>query len=563
MGDEHGIRMVGVCGAGTMGAGIAQVCATSGFTVLLYDAFPEVLPRALSRIQQDTERLVQRGRLKAEDRKRALESLRTAHHPEALADCHLIVEAAFEDLAIKKELFGRLGAVAPQAVLATNTSSLSVAELAGAASQPERVAGLHFFNPAPVMALVEVVRAPQTDPQVVDRLVAFARALGKTPIVARDSPGFVVNRVNRPFYMEGLRLAAEGLADFQTVDRVAREAGGFRMGPFELMDLVGIDVGYAVSQSFHQAFFGEPRFRPHPLQREMVLSGRLGRKTGRGFYRYDEPVSQPPPLPLPSAQPGPYAVAGDTRLAHELAGRLRQRGFEVLHLSRPPDRPLAVAAAFEAEVEDRHRKREFVVGLDQHLPEDAVLLVACTNANCAECATWGSRPGRVAGYATLPPLEDRGLLEWTAHELTTVDPLPYLAALGLPLMRVGDAPGGVFPRLLAVLVNEAAFAVAEGVASPQHVDLGMRLGLNHPHGPFAWAERVGVQALAGVLDALRDYYGEERYRLAPVLRRARWLGRWPHGEPGRDADGTADRVPGPVGLLRGGGPADGRPALRP
>ncbi len=530
MGSGHGIRTVGVCGAGTMGTGIAQVCATSGFSVVLYDAFPDVLPKAVARIQQDTDRLVQRGRLDPEARAQALGRLQTATSLEALSACEVVVEAAPEDLDVKQELFGKLAEVAPQAILATNTSSLSVAELAAATSAPQRVAGLHFFNPAPLMALVEVVQAPQTDPAVVARLVEFVRALGKTPIVAQDSPGFVVNRVNRPFYGEGLRLVGEGLADCATVDRAAREAGGFRMGPFELMDLVGVDVGYAVSQSFHQAFAGESRFRPHPLQRRMVLSGRLGRKTGRGFYDYTGPPPEPPPLPLPTPHPGPYAVVGASGLAGELVHRLRERGFHVVELAGPPERPVGVAAAFEAEGEDRGRKHAVVAALDRCLPEDAALLVACTNASCAEAASWTQHPGRVAGYVTLPPLGDRKLLEWTRHERTTVDPLPYLAALGLPLLQVGDAPGGIFPRLLAALVNEAAFAVGEGVAAPQDVDLGMRLGLNHPHGPFSWAERVGVRAVAGVLDGLRDYYGEERYRLAPLLRRARWLGRWPHRE---------------------------------
>lgn len=524
---EHGVRTVGVCGAGTMGAGIAQACAVSGFTVVLYDALPEALPRALSRIQQDTERAVQRGRLDPQQRSEALARVRTTQDLADLGSCELVVEAAPEDLALKKDLFARLAAAAPQALLATNTSSLSVAEIASATPRPERVAGLHFFNPAPVMHLVEVVRAPQTSPEVVDRLVAFARALGKTPIVAQDSPGFVVNRVNRPFYSEGLRLVGEGLADCATVDRAAREAGGFRMGPFELMDLVGVDVGYAVSQSFYQAFFGEARFRPHPLQRQMVLAGRLGRKTGRGFYDYGGPAPEPAPLPLPQPHPGPYAVAGTTPLARDVAEKLRQRGFEVAELAGPPDRQLRVAAAFEAEVDDRDRKRSLVQALDRCLPEGSVLLVACTNASCGECASWTERPHRVAGYVTLPPLADRKLLEWTSHEQTQVDPTPYLAALGLPLLKVGDAPGGVFPRLLAAVVNEAAFVVAEGVASPQDVDLAMRLGVNHPYGPFAWAERVGVGAVAGVLEGLRDYYGEERYRTAPRLRRACWLGRWP------------------------------------
>lgn len=530
---------MGVCGAGTMGSGIAQVCALAGFRVVLYDAIPQALPRALERIRRELERAVERGRLGQDAPAQTLGRITPTEILEALSPCDLVIEAAPEDLGLKQDLFHRLGEVCPAALLATNTSALSVAEIAAATPHPERVAGLHFFNPAPVMRLVEVVQAPQTAPETVERLVAFARDLGKTPIVVRDRPGFVVNRVNRPFYGEALRMVAEGLVDVATVDRALREAGGFRMGPFELMDLVGVDVGYAVSQALYHAFFGESRFRPHPLQREMVLSGRLGRKTGRGFYAYEEAdKTPPPPLPLPEPDAGPYAVAGQSGLAEELRRRLRDRGYDVVEVPDPPRRPLAVRAAWEAEVEDRSRKREMLRALDGALPEKAVLLVACANAASAECAVWVERAERLAGYVTLPPLADRKVLEWTVHEGTQVDPAPFLASLGLPLLRVGDAPGGVFPRVLATLVNEAAFACGEGVATPEDVDAAMQLGANHPFGPFAWAERVGIRALVGILEGLRAYYGEERYRTAPLLQRAAWLGYWP-GRRGR-RDGSGD-----------------------
>lgn len=516
-----------------MGSGIAQVCVLAGFRVVLYDAIPQALPQALKRVRRELERAVERGRLGRDVQEQALERIVPTEALEALSPCDLVIEAAPEELHLKQDLFRRLAEVCPAALLATNTSSLSVTEIAAAARQPERVAGLHFFNPAPVMRLVEVVQALQTAPETVERLVAFARDLGKTPIVVRDRPGFVVNRVNRPFYGEAIRMVAEGLVDPATVDRALREAGGFRMGPFELMDLVGIDVGYAVSQALYHAFFGESRFRPHPLQREMVLSGRLGRKTGRGFYTYgEEREAPPPPLPLPEPAPGPYAVAGRSELAEELRRRLQDRGYTVVEVPEPPRRPVAAQAVFEAEVEDRGRKRELLQALDGVLPEDAVLLVACTNAASAECATWVGRAHRLAGYVTLPPLADRRVLEWTVHEDTQIDPTPFLASLGLPLLRAGDAPGGVFPRVLATLVNEAAFACGEGVAAPEDVDTAMRLGANHPFGPFAWAERVGIRQLVGILEGLRAYYGEERYRTAPLLRRAAWLGRWP-GVQGR------------------------------
>lgn len=278
---------LGVVGAGTMGAGIAQVALARGLSVLLYDAFPQAVERGVERITDGLERSVRRGRLSAEDRDAALARLTTATDLGDLAPAPFVVEAVPEDLELKRDIFRGLDEVcAPEAILATNTSSISITKIASAATHPERVAGMHFFNPVPALPLVEVIAGQMTSGATTEAVTALAKRLGKTPVQARDTPGFIVNRVARHFYGEPLRILAEGV-DVGTVDRIMR-AHGFKMGPFELMDLIGIDVNFAVTRSIYDAYFGEPRYRPHPIQERMVDAGTLGRKTGRGFYRYDD-----------------------------------------------------------------------------------------------------------------------------------------------------------------------------------------------------------------------------------------------------------------------------------
>ncbi len=279
--------IVGVVGAGTMGAGIAQVCLQAGHEVLLYDIDDAAIGRGRERVEAGLERGVARGRVPADDAAAARARLRNAHTLDAVAaEADLVIEAALEDIELKRTIFRALDGLArPDAILATNTSALSVGEIAAVTSRPGRVVGLHFFNPAPAMALVEVVAADATAAETVDRAVAFCRGLGKTPVVCADSPGFIVNRVIRPFTLEALRFVDAGEAAIEDVDE-AMEAAGYPMGPFRLMDLVGIDVNLAVARSLYAAFDEAPRFRPSPLQSAMVEAGRLGRKTGIGFYRY-------------------------------------------------------------------------------------------------------------------------------------------------------------------------------------------------------------------------------------------------------------------------------------
>ncbi len=281
---------VGIIGAGTMGLGIAQVVALAGYQTVLYDVNTEVLEQAVEKLFSTVSRAVERRKLPAGSLEKLNRTLQTTTNIYELGEnLDLVIEAVPEDMELKRSLFQKLDEVCPaETILASNTSSLSITALGGVTHRPQTVAGLHFFNPAPLMKLVEVVRGKETSEETIERLRAFAESLGKTSVVAKDTPGFIVNRVARSFYTEAIRLLEEGVADVGTIDRIMRDEGGFAMGPFELMDLIGIDVNYAVSQSVYNAFFQESRFKPHPLQRQMVEAGYLGRKSGKGFYTYEQ-----------------------------------------------------------------------------------------------------------------------------------------------------------------------------------------------------------------------------------------------------------------------------------
>jgi 3-hydroxybutyryl-CoA dehydrogenase len=511
--------VIGVAGAGTMGAGIAQLACQTEARTLLHDPDPDALERGLKSITRHLDRGVQRGRITREDADHALARLAPAPRLEDLAPCELVIEAAPERLEIKRELLERLSEiVSADCVLASNTSSLLVTAMATAASHPERVVGMHFFNPPALMALLEVIAGVESS----ERALAVARAAGETMgkhvIEAVDGPGFIVNRTNRPFGLEALRLLAEQVATIEQIDRICRMGGGFRMGPFELMDLVGVDVGLDVSRSFYEQSFGEPRWRPSPITVKTVAAGHHGRKSGRGYYEYpsggrhrpDDP--EPPPM---GGGDGMVVIAGDTQLAEELREAAADAGWEVADA-------LEAAAAGETP--------SLILDLTGGEEPDAPLQGAPQAICCHAGSLAASDPGGSAvGFHALPPLTDASLVELT-RGLDSADSAAratehFFATLGKRTEWVADAPGLVLGRIVCQVINEAAFTLGEGVGSAQDIDAGMVHGLNYPRGILAWADAIGLDHVLSVLDALALERGEERYRVAPRLRQLAWSGR--------------------------------------
>ena len=473
--------IVGVAGAGTMGAGIATTARDAGLRVLLHDPDPA-----------------------ARDR---VEGVEWAAEPGALAPCDIVVEAAPEVLEVKRALFAALAeAVAPDAVLATNTSSLLVSAVAAGVPGPERVVGLHFFNPVPRMRLVELVAGAESGAEALARARALGEALGKHVIEAADGPGFLVNRCNRPFSLEPLRIVQERLATPEQVDRICRRALGFRMGPFELMDLVGVDVGYAIARSFHDQT-AEPRWRPSPLAARMAASGRHGRKTGRGWYAYPPGRPPDPDPPAPGGGDGLVVIAGEEPLAAVLLDEAAAAGWD---------------AATPEEAEGQVPQLIVDCGATDEDPplQGGPQLLLCDAAPLAAQDPGGT----AAGFVLAAPQLDGAPAELTRGPSTSPAAAAaaerFFATLGRGAEWVGDAPGLVSGRILAMLVNEACFALGEGVGSAADIDAGMQLGLNHPRGPLAWGDLAGPGAVLETLLALGEEYREERYRPAPALVRA-------------------------------------------
>lgn len=282
------VQTVGVVGSGTMGAGIAQIISQNGFSVLLYDINKEIVTRSLTRIYSQIDKLFEKGKLTESESHDVKTRIRTTVQLADLQVCQIVIEAAPEIMEIKQTIFQDLDRHCPnETILATNTSSFSITEIAGFTDHPERVAGLHFFNPAPLMPLVEVISGLRTGEDVMERLADFARSINKSPVTCKDTPGFIVNRIARPYYNEALRIMGDQMASPAQIDRIMTKAGKFRMGPFELQDMIGVDINFATTESLHQGFFGDVRFRPHYYQQRMVQSGQLGRKSGGGYYEYD------------------------------------------------------------------------------------------------------------------------------------------------------------------------------------------------------------------------------------------------------------------------------------
>jgi 3-hydroxybutyryl-CoA dehydrogenase len=482
--------VAGVAGAGTMGRGIAQVLAQCGARTLLFDSQPGAARKARDSIAQALGKLVEKGRLGAAEVDKSLGRIEIIDSFEGLAPCHVVVEAIVEDLNAKRQLFSSLEkAVSGDCILASNTSSLSVTAMAAACQHPGRVAGYHFFNPVPVMKIVEVVDGVRTEPWAGDALTALARRFGHTPVRCKDTPGFIVNHAGRAFVPESLRVLSEGIADFATIDRILVDAAGFRLGPFGLMDLVGLDVAHAVMKSMYEQYFEEPKYRPSFLAEPRVAAGLLGRKTGQGWYRYAKdgtPEAFPEPTP-PTYLPQPvWAVP-------ELKELLVQLG------AKPELKPSAEAICFVAPLGADATTTAVELGLD---PSRTV----------AVDPLFGFAKRRTLMKTPVTKKEAVAV----AHAL--------LASDGVPVSVINDSPGFVAQRVVAHIVNVGCDIVQMRIATPADLDRAVTLGLGYPRGPLAMGDALGPKRILAVLEAMHDFYQEPRYRPSPWLRRRAALG---------------------------------------
>lgn len=499
-----------VVGAGIMGAGIAQVAAQAGHRVMLFDMRVGAAVEAKDKLASNLQTLVAKGKLNREAVEQTLSRITAIASLQETASAGLVVEAIVENLDAKRGLFRELEQiVSSDCILASNTSSISVTAIANGLRLPGRLVGMHFFNPVPLMKLVEVVSGLQTQPMVADAIFALSEQWGKVAVHACSTPGFIVNRIARPFYAEALALLQERAAAPVVLDACLR-AAGFRMGPCELMDLIGHDTNFAVTQSVYQANFFDKRYVPSLVQREMVDGGLLGRKSGQGFYSYasDAPkVTIEPYVLAPLPQAKDVCLHGRGAFADVVHAALNSALAESKSTGHPAVR--------------RDPESDWI-GLEIDGAQLRLTDGRCASQLGANVCVFdlplqaaGSRPGAA-----------QGALAWTASSGATASwaaqAAQWLQALGFNQMRVADTPGLVVARTIAMLINEASDAVHQGVCSAAAADAAMTLGVNYPAGPFDWLSIWGSSPVCSLLDAMDVYYRGERYRVSPGLRHQMW-----------------------------------------
>jgi 3-hydroxybutyryl-CoA dehydrogenase len=491
--------VLGIVGAGVMGRGIAQVAAAAGAEVLLFDTNSSMVQTALDFVGNMFTRAAEKGRMSAANATAAGKRLRSAAALTEFARCDLVIEAIIEKLDVKQPLFRELESIVTDTcILATNTSSLSVTEIAAACKRPERVAGCHFFNPVPLMKLAEVIGGARTDAGVVSALEAWVKRVGHTPVVVVDSPGFLVNHVGRGMVTEGLRILFESVTETHIVDRTMRDCAGFRMGPFELMDLTGLDVTFPVSEQVYNQFFHEPRLKPTPMQRRRYLAGLLGRKTGRGFYVYDGDNRVEPPEPAaPAAAKGVsfWVSRAQPVLAKKLKSLLRETGVALDNAKKPGRKSIALVTPLGLDAT--------TATLDEKLPPARTVAVDMLLET-------GERITLMPSPATAVEVVNNA---WAA-----------LAQDGRTVSVIRDSGGFVSQRMIAAIINTACDIAQQGIAAPADIDVGAKLGLGYPKGPLELGDAIGPAVVLEILENLQRVYADPRYRPSPWLARRARLG---------------------------------------
>lgn len=498
--DHLRFATVGIVGAGAMGRGIAQLAVQAGSRVRLFDAMPDAVAKSQANLGALWDKLASKGKFTPDAVAAFKARLLPAGTLAELADCDLVVEAVIERLDVKKELHAQLEALlAPDAVLATNTSSLSVTAIAAALKHPGRFAGYHFFNPAPLMKVVEVVAGLKTAPATCAALADYARQFGHTPVRTGDTPGFIVNHAGRGYSTEALRIVGEGIADFATVDRILTDQVGFRLGPFALFDLTALDVSQPAMEAIFRQYYDEPRYRPSVIGAQRLAGGVLGKKVGAGFYDYVDGVAQvpsEPPVPQVDTLP-PVWVSAHAARRDDLLALLRALGAEIeVGLARSAD-ALCVVAPLGTDITTAALAEELdparTVGIDMLVPD------ADTRRRVLAINPATSAAMRAA-----------------AHALFARD--------GKAVSVIHDSGGFVTQRVLATIVNIATDMCQQRVCSPQDLDTAVHLGLGYPRGPLALGDHYGAARILAILDHMHAGYGDPRYRASPWLRRRAALG---------------------------------------
>ncbi len=494
-----------IVGTGAMGRGIAQIAAQAGITVLLYDAQPGASSNAREGVIATLGRLADKGKITQQALADASNRLKLTLHLEQLAPAQVVVEAIVENLAAKQQLFRQLEEiVSPECILATNTSSLSVTAIAAACKRPERVGGFHFFNPVPLMKIVEVIDGLLTAPWVGETLLALGHRIGHTAVRALDTPGFIVNHAGRGLVTEALRCLSEGVAEFYEIDRIMRDAAGFRMGPFELLDLTGLDVSQPVMESIYHQYYEEPRYRPSPLAAQRLAGGLLGRKSGRGFYTYTDQQAQPIAAPAtpaaPAARPQQVWVSqAQPAWSKNLRQLVQKLGGTIDAGQRPAADALCIVTPLGSDTT--------TLCLSQGLDATRTVAIDCL---------FGLDQGHCGRRTLMTTPLTSPAMRAAAHGLFAAD--------GVPVSVIRDSAGLIAQRIVATIVNIGCDIAQQRIATPTDIDRAVSLGLGYPQGPLALGDAIGPQTILAILEAMQSFYGDPRYRPSPWLKRRALLG---------------------------------------
>lgn len=489
------IQRIGIIGSGTMGAGIAQIAIQSGYDVWLFDSKSGAAEQAQAKLQNTLNGLASKGKFSQEKADQDIAHLHIAHSLDDLKDCDLIVEAIIENLEIKQKLMQQLEQiVSEQTILASNTSSLSITAIAAACQRPEQIAGYHFFNPVPLMKVVEVIQGFHTRPEIIEALTALSYQMGHRPVQAQDTPGFIINHAGRAFGSEAFAMLLENVASISEIDRIYRDGIGFKMGPFELADLTGLDVSHPVSESIYHQYYEETRYRPNVITRQRYIAKQLGRKTGQGFYDYTTGQKQGDIAAVfvekLTAYPSIWLAAdfaGDEQILRDY---LNQFDLTIENSATPSEQALILIASYG---------------------EDATSAALRYQVNPEQVVCIDLLYGFNRHRTLMPSLVTQPELVHAAHSIFNLD--------GVSLSMIHESVGFVAQRVLAMIINLGCDIAQQGIASVDDINAAVRLGLGYPYGPIEWGDVLGANKIFLILERMTQITHDQRYRPSAWLRR--------------------------------------------